>query len=82
MERERVEDALALVLRIGDGVDGAHRFAHCAVDDELPSQERPVATPLSPGPPGLRNSEPMRCAGSVAGSRVSASEIFAPSGWA
>ena len=38
------------------------------------------STPEPPGPPGLRNSEPIRRRGSVAGSRVSAIEIVAPLG--
>ena len=39
------------------------------------------STPEPPGPPGFRNSEPIRAAGLVAGRRTSASEIVAPFGW-
>jgi hypothetical protein len=41
---------------------------------------RTTSTPEPPGPPGLMNSEPMRCWGFPAGSRISAREIFAPLG--
>ena len=35
----------------------------------------------SPGPPGLTNTVPRRCRGSLAGIRSRAIRIFAPSGW-
>ena len=37
-------------------------------------------TPPSPGPPGLKNSVPIRCAGSSAGRRATATLIFRPFG--
>ena len=40
-----------------------------------------LSTPERPGPPGLVSSEPIRWAWSVAGSRISASEIAGPPGW-
>ena len=38
------------------------------------------STPEPPGPPGFTNSEPMRRAGSLAGRRISASEMVGPPG--
>ena len=39
-----------------------------------------VATPATPGPPKFTNSEPIRCAGLLAGRRITDSEIVRPSG--
>jgi hypothetical protein len=42
---------------------------------------RTMSIPDPPGPPGLRNTEPRRRDGSVAGSRANLSLIVAPWGW-
>ena len=84
-----------LLLRRGvgeaaDGAAGAHTtWIHA--DDVEPGPYRsgnahaPVRTlsmPSVPGPPKLVSNEPMRRAWSVAGNRIRAKEMCAPSGWA
>ena len=42
--------------------------------------ERTMSTPDAPGPPGLTNSEPIRCPRTAAGRRIRAKDTVAPSG--
>jgi hypothetical protein len=55
--------------------------ARTSSENRTSAAARTKSTPEPPGPPGLRNSEPILRAGSVAGCLMSASEIRSPSGW-